>query len=1087
MLSRPTALSTAALFLSCAAACAAAAGKPTDSPEPGSDAPDVLKGLALRNIGPAVAGGRVTSVVGLPGNPNVYYAGAAAGGVWKTTDGGGTWSDIFKQEATGSIGAIAVAPSNPSVIWVGTGEGNPRNDVVDGAGVYVSTDDGKSWRLAGLADAGQVTQILVDPSDPMSVFVAALGHVWGPNAERGVFHTADGGKSWKKALFVDDTTGCADLQAQPGNPMVLIAAMWQFRRYPWKLESGGPGSALYRSVDGGQTWKKIVKGLPKGPLGRCAVAFAPGNPQHVYALVEAKEGMLWESENLGDDWKKVSDSHALNVRPFYFSKFVVAPDDDRHLYFCSFELMESSDGGKTTRSLDHRVHPDHHAIWIDPKDPRRIIQGNDGGVYTSHDGGQSWRYLDNLPIGQFYMVAADSAKPYGLCGGLQDNNAWCGAANSLSRAGITGSDWWVVAGGDGEYAVPAPSDPDVIYCESQNGSILRFDRKTKFSSFVRPYLATTEQMRPAELKYRFNWTTPIAVSVRDANTVYVGGNVVFGSTDGGKQWTPISEDLTRDDKTKQESSGGDIEYDISGAETYDTILTVNLAPSDEKVLWVGTDDGLVQVTRDGGKTWQEVSRNIPRAPAWARVYQIGVSSSDPGTAIVALDAHELDDRHAYVYQTTDFGRTWKSIGAGLPEVPVIVVREDPGRKGFLVAGTMAGLFFSPDGGRQWEKLKSNFPTSPVFDVKFVEGDLVVATHGRGIFVLDGVRTLEELGSSRGKDFSLFPPSPGTEWHMWNSRGFSAAGYTAPNPPNGVAIDYFLSKETEATPEQKKKKEGPVEIRITDSNGKLVARGFGPSKEGVNRYVWNMRHEKPTPLDFEKEGESELGEFFERGAGPRVLAGTYTAEISVGGKSEKTAVVVRNDPRFHIDASVFRAQEEVALKVRDEISAANQMLNRLTAWNKQLEDFDHSLPQVTQEQKAVRARYESVLAQGKKLRENLSALKDSVYNSKVQTDVPEDDIHHLQAFHDELDDVMRGISFAYDQPPSALRLDQLAALRKTLDEKLAEFNKLRETAVPAYNKAAYEVGAPTLYVGDPIAVGGSGAASASGGVSRKSGP
>lgn len=1030
---------------------------------------DPLKNLKFRNIGPAVAGGRVSSVVGLPGDPETYYVGAAAGGVWKTTDGGASWADVFKQESTGSIGAVALAPSNHSVVWVGTGEGNPRNDVMDGAGVFLSPDAGKSWRFSGLADAGQITQILVDPADPLKATVAALGHVWGPNPERGVFRTADGGKTWRKVLYVDAETGCADLQMQPGNPLVMMAAMWQFRRHPWKLESGGPGSAIYRSEDGGETWKKLSKDMPKGPLGRIALAFAPSNPRHVYALIEAKDGMLWDSENLGDDWNRVSDNHALDVRPFYFSRFSVAPDDERHLYFNSFQLMESTDGGKTAHSLDHHVHPDHHALWIDPGNPRRMIQGNDGGVYLTSDGGRTWRYCDNIPIGQFYMVAADSSVPYNLCGGLQDNNAWCGASNSVNRIGVTGADWWTVTGGDGEYAVPAPSNPDLIYGESQNGEIFRFDRRTKLARFIRPVLEGVEEMRAADLKYRFNWTTPIAVSAKEANTVFLGGNVVFKSTDGGENWTAISGDLTRNDKSKQEVSGGEINADISGAETYDTILTVTLAPSDENVVWTGSDDGLVHVTRDGGKSWTDVTKNISGAPAWARVYQIGVSASDPGTAYVAFDAHEIDDRRAYAYATTDFGRTWRSISRGLPETPVIVIREDPHRKGFLVAGAATGLFTSADAGRTWEKVGANFPTVPVFDVKFVGEDLVVATHGRGIFVLDDLAPLAEIASARRDELHVLDSAPGRLWHFWSSRGFSYAGYAAPNPPNGAVLDYVLEKEIEVTPEQKKKHEGPVEIVITDSKGRFVARAYGPSQKGLNRFVWDMRYEGPTKLAFEKPAESELMELFNRGAGPHVLAGTYTAAVTVEGRSEKATLEVRDDPRFHVDPAVFRAQTETALAVRNEVSALNEMLNRLTAWQESLTGFDHSLARNTEEEKARRAKYADVLALGKDLGKKLAALKDSVYNSKVQTDAAEDDIHYLRTLHDDFEGLTFGLSFAYDQPPTALALGRHDELKKKLEAKIAELNGLLAGDVASYNKAAFSKGAPTLYAGDPLKV------------------
>src|SRR5229473_2703782 len=594
----------------------------TDAPPVGGA--DSLNNLKFRNLGPSVAGGRVAAVVGVPGDRNVYYVGAAAGGVWKTTDGGESWEAVFKDQPTSSIGALALAPSNPNVVWVGTGESNPRNDVVDGRGVFMSPDAGKSWQFMGLGDVGQVSQIVIDPANPEIVFVAALGHVWAPNPERGVYRTADGGKTWQKVLFVNDSTGAAHLVMVPGNPRMLFAGMWQFVRRPWELVSGGVGSGIYRSKDAGLT-------------GNIAVAVGATNPSHIYALIETTDGMLWDSKDQGDHWAKVSDFHGLSARPFYFSLMHVSPVDDRKLFFSSYLLLRSDDGGKTTTSIDRGVHVDHHALWIDPQNPDRMIQGNDGGVYLTENGAKSWRFLNNLAIGQFYMVAVDNNTPYMLCGGLQDNNAWCGPSSNVggggggggggAAAGINGSEWFTVAGGDGEYAVPSPSDSSIVYVDSQNGNITRVDLKTGLNRSIRPYLPGVKDMKPASLQYRFNWTSPIAVAPRDANTVYLGGNVVFKSTDGGEHWVTISPDLTRNDKTKQVTSGGPINYDISGAESYNTILTVNLAPTDSNVIWVGSDDGLVQLTRDGGKTWSNVSSHFPgpTKDIEGRVYQIGVS------------------------------------------------------------------------------------------------------------------------------------------------------------------------------------------------------------------------------------------------------------------------------------------------------------------------------------------------------------------------------------------------------------------------------------------------------------------------------
>lgn len=1052
----------------------AAAANPKNEPlgiETQEKKPDILKYFKFRNLGPAIAGGRVSSVAGVAGKPGVYYIGSAGGGVFKTTDGGAHWEPIFTDQASSSVGAIAVAPSNPGLIWVGTGEANPRNDITDGRGVFLSSDGGHSWKFMGLADAGQISKIAVDPGNPDNVFVAVLGHAWAPNAERGIFKTTDGGKSWKKVLFVNDSTGCADLAMEPGNPEVLFAAMWQVRRYPWKLESGGPGSGLYRSTDGGQSWTKLTKGLPDGPYGRIAVAVAPSNPKRVYALIEAQKGMLWESNDYGDEWTAVSDSHQLDVRPFYFSRMAVSPDDENRIYFLSFQIVESDDGGKHARNIGRHVHPDHHALWIDPADPARMILGNDGGVYLSHDGGRSWKFQDDIPIGQFYMVAADHATPFNLCGGLQDNNAWCGPSNSLSRAGITGGDWFVVAGGDGEYAVPAPSDPTIIYADSQNGSITRTDTKTHLSRYLRPYIPGVEDEKPADLKYRFNWTSPIAVSATDANDVWLGGNVLFHSTDGGEHWTVASPDLTRNDKSKQQLTGGDINLDVSGAETYDTVLCITISPSDPKVLWVGSDDGLVHVTRDGGRTWDDVTKAIPRAPAWARIFQIGVSPREAGTAYVTIDAHMLDDRRAYAYKTTDYGKSWRSIAGGLPpDTPVHVIREDPRLPGFLVAGTDTGLFYSHDGGGSWIPIKGEFPTAPVWDVKFAGdgGDLVVATHGRGLFVLDDIRPLEELTPAiEASDFHLFSPASGTLFHFWNRSGFGSSGYSVPNPPTGVVLDYFLKSEIQVPKAMKKEEKTPVEITFVDSQGRHVATEYGESRAGINRFVWDMRYDGPRELDFEKKPEES--EFFNRNEGPRVLPGTYKATIKVGKNTASADVTVRADPRLSIPAEDFRAQTSAALKLRNEINAVNEMLNRIDRMEKEIAAFKKTVEPQRPGDPDLSDRYTTVLERGKGLSNKLKQMKEAVYDTDVQHDVIEDDIHHLTRFHARLEGLGFALAYFYGQPPSQPVREEMEELRGRLDGQIQKFNAFLEKDVAPYNSLANEKGAPTIFAGEPIAV------------------
>src|SRR5271157_5555958 len=1026
------------------------------SPAQESDAneKDVFKNLEFRNLGPAVGGGRVASVVGIPGNPNVYYVGAAGGGVFKTENGGITWKPIFEHESTASIGAMALAPSNPSIVWVGTGESKVRNDVIDGRGVYVSGDAGHSWRFAGLGNVGQISQIIVEP----------------------------------------------------GNPQVVFAAMWEFRRYPWTLVDGGANSGLYRSTDGGETWKKLSKGLPEGPLGRMAVAVAPTNPNHVYALVAAKRGLLWQSTDLGDTWTEVSDNHAYDARPYYFSRLMVSPENENKIYLMSYNLVESDDGGKTSHTADRGVHVDHHALWIDPKDPQRMIQGNDGGVYLTTDGAKTWRFLNNLPIEQFYMVSTSSEAPYSVCGGLQDNSAWCGVSSNLAGRAVGGSDWYTLTGRDGEYAVFAPSDPNIIYVDSQNGSIARLDKKTHLSRLIRPYLEGVEEMKPADLKYRFNWTSPIAVSETDANEVYLGGNVVFKSVDGGKNWTAISGDLTRNDKSKQEVAGGPVQHDISGAESYDTLLTITLAPTDAKVIWVGTDDGLVQVTRDGGKNWTNVS--VAGAPEWARIYQVGVSPFDAGTAYVTYDAHELDNSHPYVYKTADSGKTWTPIGAGLPaDSPAHVVREDPNQRGFLVLGTDTGLFYSQDAGEHWQPLKANFPTVPVYDLKFVKAtdDLVVATHGRGLFVLDNIRPVEGMSAkSQDSDFQLVSTAPGTLFHHWRGAGFGAAAdYSTPNGPEGVVIDYFLEKEIEqrrggggpggpggagaggassagpALPGGQGgqggqgeaegpggQREGPVKIVITDEHGNPVATEHGPSKAGINRFVWSMRYDGPERLTFERQQEpSEFAEFFGRGRGPMVLAGKYHVVLTVAEHKGEADTSVRPDPNLKIDAENFRASLRFALEGRNAVSALNTMLNRLDGMQKSLAAFQGM---VRASDDDLKKKFQPLVGKAFQLGRKLRAWKDSVYNSELQPGA-EDDIHYLQAFNSKLSGLTGGGAFAYGEPPTQLALERKAELTKELEQHLADFNKLIQTDVVAYNKDAFAAGAPTLFAGEAVSV------------------
>ncbi|HKV72213.1 MAG TPA: hypothetical protein VJN62_13245, partial [Gemmatimonadales bacterium] len=889
-----------------------------------------------------------------------------------------------------------------------------------------------------------------------------------------------------KTLFVNDTTGASDLIMDPGNPRVYFAGLWQFVRHPWELVSGGPGSGIYRSTDGGVTWQRLSEGLPRGIYGRIALGIGASDPNHIYALVEAKTGMLWESHDLGDHWSSVSDNHALDVRPFYFSQMAVSPSDDRKLYFASYELLESDDGGKTAHAIDRSVHVDHHALWIDPTNAERIVQGNDGGAYATTDGGKTWTWFNNLPIEQFYMVAANSADPYMLCGGLQDNNAWCGPSGASD-----GAQWFTATGGDGEYAVPAPSDSTVLYVDSQNGSISRVNLKTGEQRGIRPYEPGVEETRPADLTYRFNWTSPIEVSATNADEVFIGANVVFKSTDGGQHWAAISPDLTRNDKTKQVNSGGPIEYDISGAETYNTILTVNVAPSDTNVIWVGTDDGLVQVTKDGGKTWTNVGGHFPglAADQEGRVYQVGISPFDPGAVYVTYDRHEFDDNRAFVYKTQDYGKTWTRIDGGLPEGAAHVIREDPNARNFLVLGTDQGLWYSRDGGASWKTLKADFPTTPVYDVKFVKAshDLLVATHGRGLFVLDNIGPLEGLTADvAAQDFHLFPVVPAVLRGRARGRsGVAPTNFSVRGGPQGAVIDYYLKAGTDTTPPAggpeaggsgggRGGRGGPggggrrsgARLVVTTAAGDTVyTDSSGPTKMGVNRMTWGLRWSGPAPLTIEPPQPGEGGGGFRRGGfGPGVVPGTYTLTVTVAGKSGSQTVEVRPDPVQGGDPAKFQAQLAAGLQFRSELTALHEMLNRLVGLETQIRNA-----QTAVRESGDTAALGALNRASRDLSRKLRQLKDTLYNSDQQRGAPEDDIHYLTRFADKYQSLGFGVFGGYAQPPSPQLAEEWKMERAQLDGFLATFNAILNTDVAAYNQVANTNHTPVLMGGAPVAI------------------
>lgn len=907
------------------AAKAAKAAKPTPSPTPGPP----WSGMTWREVGPATAGGRVAAVAGSATDHNLYYLGSAGGGVWKSEDGGQTWDAVFAKEPVASIGAVTIDPTNNQVVWVGTGETNPRNDVSYGAGLYKTTDGGKNWTLVGLKDTRQISRILVDPRNPRHVIVGALGDIFKDSPHRGVYVTYDGGKTWTKTLYVGPQSGVSDMAMDAQNPNVVYAGIWEFQRKPWTFRSGGERDGLYKSTDGGKTWTRLTgHGLPTGITGRIGLAVAPSDGNRVYAIIEAKGGILWRSKDAGRTWKMVSDNTLVDQRPFYFTHLAVDPKNPNRVYAVSEMLSLSKDGGKTFKEIAKDVHVDYHAIWIAPNDPKRILMGEDGGFSLTVDGGKHWFFSRNLPIGQIYRVGLSTHEnPYTLCVGLQDNNAWCGPSNSLDSSGILNKYWISVNGGDGEWAVPDPSNNDYIWSDSENGALLVYNKVTQDSWFAQPYLQTSiESYDLAKSKYRFNWESPIAFAPWDPHVAWFGGNVVFQTTDRGFHWTVISPDLTRDDKEHQQPSGGPITHDVSGAEYSDNILYIEGSQLHRGEIWVGTDDGLVQMTLDGGKHWQNVTP--PGAPEYGRVETVAPSPLVDGTAYAVYDNHELGDYDPYIYVTHDFGKTWTTIVNGIPKGEFVrTVRPDIRNKNVLYAGTELGVYLSLDGGAQWHNFKNDLPTVSVHDMRMqpVFDDLVIATHGRSAYIMDDMRPIQDLAQEIARGSMVLAPRTTYEYTLHSNDEGVYTDYTAPNPPEGAMV-YFYQKTAGKT---------PPEIRFYDASGRLVRTVKGThevhhkqepyvtNKVGINRYVWDLQVDGPV-----KWYGAARKRYQGPDEGPTVPPGTYSLRMTVDGRPYAERFVVKPDPRSKITQAQLVASFEFSKKYYHEFSVVDTMLNAL---------------------------------------------------------------------------------------------------------------------------------------------------------------
>jgi photosystem II stability/assembly factor-like uncharacterized protein len=852
--------------------------------------------IEARHIGPGTTSGRIAAIDGVASDPRILYVGSAGGGVWKSINAGTTFRPVF-DKYTQSIGAVTIDQAHPDTVWVGTGETWTRNSTSVGTGVYKTTDAGDTWKLMGLEDSERIARIVVDPKNSDVVYVAATGHLWNGNEQRGVYKTTDGGKTWQRALFVDKDTGCSDVAVDPQETNVVYAGMWQFRRKPYFFTSGGPGSGLYKSTDAGKTWKKQTKGLPEGELGRIALAVAPTRPNLVYAIVEAKKTGLYRSEDLGETWTKTSSSPSVTGRPFYFARILVDPKDYNRLYKPDFNVGVSTDGGQSFTARGGRAHGDYHTVWVNPQDTFQVYVGTDGGVYQSNDKANTFKFAGDLPVGQFYHVGFDLERPYNVYGGLQDNGSWMGP--SQSPGGIQNKDWRNVGFGDGFHCFPDQLDKDIVYSEFQGGNVLRFHKSTGEAKWIKPL------PKQGEPKYRFNWNTGMAQSPTNKKVLYIGAQFLFRSTDRGESWERISNDLTTNDpeKQKQDESGG-LSLDNSSAENHCTIVAVAESPLDEKTIWAGTDDGNLQITRDGGKSWTNVAGNITGLPANTWCTSVEPSRFDRATTYATFDGHQTGDMKVYVFKTTDFGKTWKPLASDAVKGYAHVIREDRVNRDLLFVGTEFGLFVSIDGGAQWAQFTGNLPPVAVRDIAIHprENDLILATHGRGILIIDDITPLRQISSKILESTAYVMesrPSPITI--PVGAQEFPGDGeFVGSNPPEAATITYYL-KDRHII--------GDMKIEVYNSEGKLMTTLPAGKRKGINRVQWFLRQKPPkVPPSPNLAGPALFG--------PMVPEGIYTVKLIKDKETFTGQIKVVADPQSVHSAADRALQQQTVRKLYD---------------------------------------------------------------------------------------------------------------------------------------------------------------------------
>ncbi len=1019
---------------------------------------DPLKSLQYRLIGP-FRGGRVGAVAGVANQPNVYYYGATGGGVWKTTDGGANWENVsdgfFK---TGSVGAIAVADSDPNVIYAGMGEETLRNNVSHGDGVYKSIDAGKTWKFMGLGDTRQISRLRVNPKNPDLVYAAALGHLWAGNAERGVFRSKNGGKTWEKILFRNNDTGAEDLIFDPNNADTIYASFWQVKRTPWGFESGGAGSAIYKSTDGGDSWTEITrnKGLPAGVLGKICLTVSPVNAQRIWAMVENKDGGLYRSDDGGDNWQRVSDNPNIKQRPWYYMRVYADPQNADTVYVLNVGMLKSGDGGRTFTPVN-TPHSDNHDLWIAPNDANRMIEGNDGGANVSTNGGKTWTE-QKQPTAQFYRVALDDDFPYNIYGAQQDNSTVRIASRSNDST-ISERDWYDVGGGESGWIAPLPTDSQIVFAGSYDGLLTRTDHRTGQQKNVDVYPDNAMGAGADVQKYRFQWSYPILFSPHKTNGVhplYAAANVLFRSLDEGSSWQAISPDLTRNDKSKQVSSGGEITKDNTSVEYYDTIFTVAESPVTPGVIWTGSDDGLVYISRDNGANWTNITP--PGMPEWIQINALEASPFDAGTAYVAATAYKSDDYRPYLYKTIDYGKSWKKIVTGIPnDAFTRVVREDPNRRNFLYAGTETGIYYSANDGENWQSMQLNLPVVPVTDLAIHkrDGDLVVATQGRAFYVLDSLPVLYDLANAQKAEAFLFKPE---DAYRQAGGGFPlpATATVGANPPNGAVINYYL-----------KTKPKEITLEFLDAAGKTIRKFTGkpptegepaptaqsgrrggdepnlPTEIGLNRFVWNYRLPGATNIP----GLILWGGSL---AGARVVPGNYAVRLSVDGKTIAAEnFKVKADPRMTTTAADFQKQFDLLSKINGKLTETHDAILEIRDVRKQFEDLSARLK--SPEQKDLKDRAADIS-------KKLTAVEEELNQTKIKSG--QDALNYPIKLNNKLAALSASVDGA-DSAPTQQADDVYNDLTAKINVQTAILTKIKTEDIAAFNKAFAEKNLPVI--------------------------